>query len=398
MKILVLNCGSSSIKYQLFEMPSEEVLAKGLVEKIGLPDSLIKNKRFDGKEFVLTTELTDHQIGINKVLEILIDPEYGSLKSYNEISAVGHRVVHGGEKFNKSMLITDEIIKAIEDNIELAPLHNPANLRGIYAIKNVLPNINQVVVFDTAFHQTIPKYAFLYGLPYEYYEKYCIRRFGFHGTSHKYVSYHAAEFLGEDIKNLKIITCHLGNGASIAAISGGKSVETSMGFTPVEGLFMGTRTGDLDIGALLFIMGKENLSLKNINNLINKKSGMLGVSGVSSDMRDLEAVADQGNERAQLALDMFAYQVKKYIGAYIAVMNGVDLIIFTGGIGENDVRTRHAIFKDMDYLGIKFDFEKNKTSRGKDDILTLDGSKVKVLVIPTNEELVIAQDTLAITG
>lgn len=398
MKILVLNCGSSSIKYQLFEMPSENVLAKGLVEKIGLPDSIIKHNSCDGKEIVIEGALPDHQIGIKKVLDILIDPINGSIKSFDEIYAVGHRIVHGGEKFSYSTLLTDEVIKVVEDNIELAPLHNPANLRGIYAIKAVLPNVKQVGVFDTAFHQSIPKHAFLYGLPYEYYENLHIRKYGFHGTSHKYVSYHAAEFLGKDIKNLKIITCHLGNGASIAAISAGKSVETSMGFTPVEGLFMGTRTGDLDLGALLFIMEKDNLCIKDINNLINKKSGMLGVSGVSSDMRDLATAADSGNERAQLALDMYAYQVKKYIGAYAAVMNGVDIIIFTGGIGENDVRTRKAVMKDMEYLGIDFDFEKNKTSRGKDDVLTLEGSKVKVLVIPTNEELVIAQDTLAITA
>jgi len=309
---------------------------------------------------------------------------------------VGHRVVHGGEKFSSSILLTDEVIKVVEDLIDLAPLHNPANLKGIYAIQKILPNVKQVGVFDTAFHQTLPKYAFLYALPYEYYEKYHVRKFGFHGTSHKYVSKRAAEIDGRDYSKLKIITCHLGNGASIAAVKNGLSVETSMGFTPVEGLFMGTRTGDLDLGAILYIMEKEKMDIKEVNNMINKKSGMLGISGVSSDMRDLLASAKDGNERAQVALQMYAYQVKKYIGAYAAVMNGVDIIVFTGGIGENDCITRFNIMQGFDYLGVKMDEEKCKTIRSKEEYISTPDSKVKVMIVPTNEELVIAQDTLEI--
>jgi len=396
MKILVLNCGSSSIKYQLIDMPSQDVLAKGLIEKIGLKDSLIIHKRCDGKETCVEGEIPDHTLGISKLLEILMSAEYGSIKNYDEIFAVGHRVVHGGEKFSSSILLTDEVIKVVEDLIDLAPLHNPANLKGIYAIQKILPNVKQVGVFDTAFHQTLPKYAFLYALPYEYYEKYHVRKFGFHGTSHKYVSKRAAEIDGRDYSKLKIITCHLGNGASIAAVKNGLSVETSMGFTPVEGLFMGTRTGDLDLGAILYIMEKEKMDIKEVNNMINKKSGMLGISGVSSDMRDLLASAKDGNERAQVALQMYAYQVKKYIGAYAAVMNGVDIIVFTGGIGENDCITRFNIMQGFDYLGVKMDEEKCKTIRSKEEYISTPDSKVKVMIVPTNEELVIAQDTLEI--
>lgn len=396
MKILVLNCGSSSIKYQLFEMPSKVVLAKGLIEKIGLKDSLINHKRNDGKETTVEMEIPDHTLGISKLLEILTSPEFGSINDYNEISAVGHRVVHGGEKFSASTLINDEVLHVIEDLVDLAPLHNPANLKGIYAISKILPHVKQVAVFDTAFHQTLPKHAFLYGLPYEYYEKYHVRKFGFHGTSHKYVSKRAAEIVGADYEKLKIITCHLGNGASVAAVKYGHSIETSMGFTPVEGLFMGTRTGDLDLGALIYLMEKENLGAKEINNLINKKSGMLGISGVSSDMRDLLCAAENGNERAQIALKMYAYQVKKYIGAYAAVMNGVDIIVFTGGIGENDCFTRTNIMEGFEYLGVLMDDEKCKSIRAKETYISTPESKVKVMIVPTNEELVIAQDTLEI--
>ena len=394
MKILVLNCGSSSIKYQLFEMPSENVIAKGLIEKISLKDSLIIHKRCDGKEMIVEGDIPDHTVGIAKVLEILKDPQIGSIESYDEIFAVGHRIVHGGEKFSASSLLTDEVIKGVEDIIDLAPLHNPANLKGIYAITKILPNVKQVGVFDTAFHHTLPKYAYLYGLPYEYYEKYHVRRFGFHGTSHKYVSKRAAEIAGVDYHNVKIITCHLGNGASIAAVKNGESVETSMGFTPVEGLFMGTRTGDLDLGALLYIMEKERLGVREVNNLINKKSGMLGVSGVSSDMRDLKAAAKEGHERAQIAIQMYAYQIRKYIGAYTAVMNGVDIIVFTGGVGENCGVTRTNVMKDFDYLGVVMDAEKCKTVLSKEEFISTPESKVKVMVVPTNEELVIARDTL----
>lgn len=396
MKIIVLNCGSSSIKYQLFDMPSAEVIAKGLVDKIGLKGASIKHKRNDGLEFKVEGEILDHQTGIEYVLGILIHPQYGSLKSIQEVDAVGHRVVHAGEKFGGSVRIKPEVIQALEECIDLAPLHNPPNLEGIYAITRLLPNVPQTGVFDTAFHQTMPEYSYLYGLPYSLYEKYKIRRYGFHGSSHKYVSRRAAEILARDLKELKIITCHLGNGASIAAIKNGKSMDTSMGMTPIEGLIMGTRSGDVDAGALLHIANKEGIGIQTLNTLINKFSGVLGISGLSSDMRDLETAAAEGNHRAALALKMYQYRVKKYIGAYAAAMGGVDAIVFTGGIGENDFNTRKEVMTDMEWLGVDFDFEKNDQLKGKEVILTRPGSKVTVMVVPTNEELVIATDTYEI--
>jgi len=396
MKIIVLNCGSSSIKYQLFDMPTSEVLAKGLVDKIGLKGSLLKHSRNDGTEVKLEGEILDHQAGIEYLLGILISEKYGSIKSLDEIQAVGHRVVHAGEKFNGSVYITNEVIEALEECIDLAPLHNPPNLKGIYSITKLLPSVPQVGVFDTAFHQTMPDYVYLYGIPYSLYEKHRIRRYGFHGSSHRYVSKRAADILGKNMEDLKIITCHLGNGASIAAIKNGKSLDTSMGMTPIEGLMMGTRTGDLDIGAFIQIINKEEIDVPIANTLVNKHSGMLGVSGVSSDMRDVELAAEQGNKRAKVTLEMYYYRIRKYIGAYTAAMGGVDVIIFTGGVGENDSVTRYLTTKDMEYMGLEFDQEKNKGLRGKEAILTRDNSRVKVMVVPTNEELVIALDTYEI--
>ncbi|HPG33619.1 MAG: acetate kinase [Lentimicrobiaceae bacterium] len=393
MKVIVLNCGSSSIKYQLFDLPSREVLAKGLVDKIGLKGSLIKHSRNDGVEVKLEGEILDHQLGIEYLLGVLISEKYGSIKSLDEIQAVGHRVVHAGEKFNGSVYITDDVIKALEECIDLAPLHNPPNLKGIYSITRLLPEVPQVGVFDTAFHQTMPDYVYLYGIPYSLYEKHKIRRYGFHGSSHRYVSQRACEILGKNIEDLKIITCHLGNGASIAAIQNGKSLDTSMGMTPIEGLMMGTRTGDLDIGAFIQIINKEEIDVPVANTLVNKHSGMLGVSGVSSDMRDVELAAEEGNKRAKVTLEMYYYRIRKYIGAYAAAMGGVDLIIFTGGVGENDSVTRYLTTKDMEFMGVIFDQNKNHGLRGKEAVLTADDSRVKVMVVPTNEELVIALDT-----
>jgi len=398
MKIIVLNCGSSSIKYQLFDMPENKVLAKGLVEKIGLKGSAIKHKLPDGTTLKLEGEILDHQTGIEYLLGILTSKSHGSLKSLEEIDAVGHRVVHAGEKFSGSVRITEDVIAALEECIDLAPLHNPPNLEGIYAINSLLPNVPQVGVFDTAFHQTMPDYAYLYGIPYSLYEKYKIRRYGFHGTSHKFVSLKACEFLGLDKENSRIITCHLGNGASIAAIKDGQSVDTSMGMTPIEGLIMGTRCGDLDVGALLKIADKENMSKNVINKFVNKHCGMLGVTGISSDMRDIENAENEGNKRAHMANQMYAYRVKKYIGAYAAAMGGVDAIIFTGGIGENDAMCRNRCVEGLEFLGLDFDTEKSLGSRGKNDLLSKEGSRVKVAVIPTDEELMIASDTYTILG
>jgi len=385
MKIVVLNCGSSSIKYQLFEMPQVEVLAKGLVDKIGLKGAMIKHERNDGRVLKVEGEILDHKAGIEYLLGILIDPEYGSLKSLQEIDAVGH-----------SVAITPEVIKALEQSSDLAPLHNPPNLKGIYAMQQLLPSVPQAGVFDTAFHQTMPEYSYLYGIPYSLYEKYKIRRYGFHGTSHKYVSARACEILGEDITKQKIITCHLGNGASMAAVKFGKSIDTSMGMTPIEGVMMGTRCGDLDVGALFHIMNKENITAKIANTLVNKFSGVLGVSGISSDMRDVELAAEKGNHRAAVAYQMYAYRVKKYVGAYAAAMGGIDIIVFTGGIGENDSITRANVIEGLEFLGVDFDFDLNKGLRGKEVVLSKPGSKVKVLVIPTNEEMMIAKDTYTI--
>jgi len=394
MKILVLNCGSSSIKYRLFNISTDaELIAKGLLERIGLEKSELTHQVTDKEKLKIVKPIPDHQDGIYLILEILKHPDHGVISDINEIEAIGHRVVNGGEKFKSSILIDSEVKEGIEKCIELAPLHNPANLKGILSMEAILPNVPQVATFDTSFHQTMPAHAYLYPLPYEYYEKYRIRRYGYHGTSHKFVAEKACRYLGKDYSASKIITCHLGNGSSVTAIDHGKSVDTSMGFTPVEGLMMGTRTGDVDVGVLLFIAEKENLSIKDTNNLFNKQSGVCGISGISYDMRDVEMAAAQGIQRAQLALDMYSYRVKKYIGAYAAAMGGVDLIIFTGGIGENDFESRKRILSGLEFIGVEFEAERNDGIRGREAILTKPGSKVLAMVMPTNEELVIAIDT-----
>lgn len=394
MNVLVLNCGSSSIKYQLLDMnDNPEVKAKGIVERIGLPMGILSHKNFRDEKYETETPVPNHTVGIKLVMDALLDKNHGVINSVDEIKAVGHRVAHGGEFFTESARLDADAIAKIESICDLAPLHNPAHLLGMRAILDVLPNVPQTAVFDTSFHQTMPPSAYMYPLPYKMYEQYKLRRYGFHGTSHKFVAEKACKILGWNIQEKKIITCHLGNGASITAIKYGKSVDTSMGFTPVEGLMMGTRTGDLDLGALLFIMEKEKLSVSEANSFINKKCGSNGFSEISSDMRDLEAESNAGNERAKLTLDMYAHRVKKYIGAYAAVMNGVDLIIMTGGIGENSCHTRKLVFNDMDFLGIKYDFNKNEGLRAKDELVTFPDSKVKVMTITTNEELVIATDT-----
>jgi acetate kinase len=393
MKILVLNCGSSSIKYQLFDMASGVVLAKGIVEKIGLKGSFLKNERFDGNKVKLDGEILDHQTGIEYLLGLMVSEKRGVIKSLNEIDAVGHRLVHGGELFQESCYLDDVTIKGVEDCSDLAPLHNPANLKGIYAMKMLLPNVPQVGVFDTSFHQTMPDYSFMYALPYSLYKKYGIRRYGFHGTSHSYVSKRACEILNLDYNKPKMITCHLGNGASITAIKDGKSLDTSMGLTPVEGLIMGTRSGDVDAGALTLIMEKEEIDFSSLNTLLNKHSGILGISGISSDMREVESAAEEGDERAVLSLRMYEYRVKKYIGAYAAAMGGVDLLIFTGGIGENASETRENICRDLEYMGLEFDKNMNNGVHGKELVISKKGSKVTVMIVPTNEEFVIASET-----
>jgi len=393
MKVLVLNCGSSSIKYQLIDMKSGEVLAKGIVEKIGLKGSFLKNERHDGNKVKLEGEILDHQSGIEYILGMMISKERGVLNGLDEINAVGHRVVHGGETFKGSCYLDEVAIKGIEDCSNLAPLHNPANLKGIYAMKNLLPAVPQVGVFDTSFHQTMPDYSFMYALPYSLYKKYGIRRYGFHGTSHSYVSKRACEILGIEYNTQRIITCHLGNGASITAIMHGKSMDTSMGLTPVEGLIMGTRSGDVDAGVLTLIMEKEEIDFSSLNTLLNKHSGVLGISGISSDMREIEAAAAEGDERATLALKMYDYRVRKYIGAYAAAMGGVDILIFTGGVGENSSETRENICKDLEFIGIEFDRQKNDGAKGKEVVISNKGSKVTVIIVPTNEELVIATET-----
>ena len=393
MKVLVLNCGSSSIKYQLIDMKSGVVLSKGVVEKIGLKGSFLKNERYDGNKVKLEGEILDHQSGIEYILGMMISKERGVIKSLDEIDAIGHRVVHGGETFQESCYLDEVTINGIEDCSDLAPLHNPANLKGIYAMKNLLPSVPQVGVFDTSFHQTMPDYSFMYALPYSLYKKYGIRRYGFHGTSHSYVSKRACEILNVDYNTQKIITCHLGNGASITAIRNGKSMDTSMGLTPVEGLIMGTRSGDVDAGVLTLIMEKEEIDYSSLNTLLNKHSGVLGVSGISSDMREIESAAAEGDERSDLALKMYNYRVRKYLGAYAAAMGGVDIVIFTGGIGENGYETRENICKDLEFLGIEFDKQKNDGVRGKEMVISKKGSRVTVMIVPTNEELVIASET-----
>ena len=396
MKILVVNCGSSSLKYQLMDMTTKESVGVGLVERIGLEGAVLTHRTASGEKEVITTDLPNHTVAIELVLKVLVSPDYGAVKDLNEIAAVGHRVVHGGENFAKSAIIDNAVMQAIQDCIELAPLHNPPNIAGIEACQKLMPGIPQVAVFDTAFHQTMPDFAYLYGLTYELYEKYKIRRYGFHGTSHKYVSQRAAAMLGKPAEELKIITCHLGNGSSITAIKGGKSIETSMGFTPLQGLLMGTRSGDLDPAIVTYIMRKENLTSEQIDNFLNKKCGVLGVSGVSSDFRDIGEAAEQGNYRAKLALEVFAYQAKKYIGSYAAALNGVDAIIFTAGIGENSSSIRAAICANLNYLGVSVDQEKNK-ARGEEIDVSETNAACRVLVIPTNEELMIALDTFELT-
>ncbi|KEI01448.1 acetate kinase [Clostridium botulinum] len=391
MKILVINCGSSSLKYQLIDMVSEEPIAQGLVERIGIQGSVLTHK-VNGKKHVIEEEMKDHKKAIALVLDALVNEEFGVIKNMDEISAVGHRVVHGGEKYAESVLIDNEVMKALEEFIKLAPLHNPPNITGINACKELMPNTPMVAVFDTAFHQTLPDYAYMYSLPHDLYEKYGIRKYGFHGTSHKYVSSVAAEILGKDIESLKLVTCHLGNGSSLAAVKNGKCVDTSMGFTPLAGLTMGTRCGDIDPAVVTFLIKELNYSVDDVNKLMNKESGVLGISGISSDFRDILKAAAEGNERAELALNMFKNKVIQYIGAYTAVMGGVDAIIFTAGVGENSEPIRKRIVSELGFLGIKLDQEKNKIM-GEIETISTEDSKVKVLVIPTNEELMIAKDT-----
>ena len=397
MKVLVINCGSSSLKYQILDMTNEELLCKGLVERIGMDGSVITHEKTGLDKVKTEVPMKDHKDAIAQVLAAVQNAEYGVVASMDEIGAVGHRVVHAGEKFAESVLITEAVIKALEECIELAPLHNPPNLLGIAACQQLMPTTPMVAVFDTAFHQTMPAESYIYALPYEYYTKYGVRRYGFHGTSHRYVSARAAEMLGKDLKDIKVITCHLGNGSSLAAVKDGKCFDTTMGFTPLEGLAMGTRCGDIDPAIVTFIGEKEGLSYAEVNNVVNKKSGVLGISGVSSDFRDIESAAKEGNERAQLALDVFTHKVKAYIGAYMAEMNGCDAIVFTAGVGENGIGNRAAICEGLENLGIVLDAEKNNV-RGKDTVISADDSKVKILLIPTNEELMIARDTYEIVN
>ena len=398
MIILVLNCGSSSLKYQLLDMKNEEVydlLAKGLVERIGMEVGCLKHQATGKEKFEKEMPIENHTVGIKAVLDALLDKEYGVLTTLEDIEAVGHRVVHGAEEFVCSQLITDKVVEQLEKCSVFAPLHNPANILGIKAVSAVLPTVPQVGVFDTAFHQSMPAYAYMYGLPYEYYEKYGIRRYGFHGTSHKYVSAKGAKFSGLDLNNSKIITCHLGNGSSIAAVVNGQSIDTTMGFTPLEGLIMGTRSGSIDPEVVTYIQEKEGLTAKEMSTILNKKSGFLGLSCVSSDARDLDNAANEGDAKAKLTLKKLTYEITKYIGAYTAAMNGVDLIVFTGGIGENNSRLRRRVCENLSYLGVKFDYDANVV-RGVDTMITLPDSKVKVALITTNEELMIARDTMNI--
>ncbi len=397
MKVLVINCGSSSLKYQVLQMEDETLLCKGLVERIGINGSVLKHEKIGQDKFVLEVPMDDHKDAIGHVLEAIVNPEHGVAKSMDEIEAVGHRVVHAGEKYACSVKITEDVMDALDECTDLAPLHNPPNILGIRACQELMPDTPMVAVFDTAFHQTMPPESYIYAIPYEYYEKYKVRRYGFHGTSHKYVAERAAEMIGLPIEQLKIITCHLGNGASVSAIRNGKCIDTSMGFTPLEGLVMGTRSGDIDPAIVTYIRQKENLPQGEMNNILNKKSGILGISGISSDFRDVEAASEEGNERAQLAQRVFAHKVRFYIGAYMAEMNGVDAIVFTAGVGENDIGMRDIICQDLSGLGIKLDLIRNKV-RGKETLISADDSKVKILLIPTNEELMIARDTVALAN
>ena len=397
MKILVLNCGSSSVKYQLFDMTDESVLAKGLVERVGMTDAILTHRPTGGNKYRNVEAILEHTTAIKAVTNALIHPLHGVIEDIKAIDAVGHRVVHGGERFSQSILIDEEVKEAIEEYIELAPLHNPPNLKGILAAEQAIPEVPQVAVFDTAFHSTIPPYAYLYGLPYTLYQRYKIRRYGFHGTSHKFVARRAAELMSAERTTLKIITCHLGNGASVTAVDRGKSVDTSMGFTPLEGLIMGTRAGDIDPAIIPFVIAKEEISIGEVDAMLNKHSGVLGLTGLSSDMRDIEDAADEGNKRAQLALEMYIYRIRKYIGAYAAAMDGVDVIVFTAGIGERSPIVRAGVCKQLGYLGAEFDATKNDFKSEEREIST-PSSKVKLWVIPTNEELMIARDTMEIVG
>lgn len=394
MKILVLNCGSSSIKYALYNMDDKSVMTSGGAERVGLDGAFVKVKLPNGEKKTVMHDIPEHTEGVKFIFSLLTDPEIGVIKDLNEIDAVGHRMVHGGEKFNKSVVLTDEVLKTFEVCIDLAPLHNPANLKGVKAVSELMPGLPQVGVFDTAFHQTMPAHSYLYAIPYELYEKYGVRRYGFHGTSHRYVSKRVCDFLGVNPADKKVITCHIGNGGSIAAVDGGKCVDTSMGLTPLEGLMMGTRSGDIDGGAITFLEKKLGLDADGMSNLLNKKSGVLGITGISSDMREIESANDEGNERAKLALDMYSYRIKKYVGAYAAAMGGCDIIVFTAGVGENQASMREDVCKNMEYMGVKLDVEKNKTIRGEEAIISTPDSKVTVCVIPTDEELMIATDTM----
>ena len=397
MKVLVVNCGSSSVKYQLLNMEDESVMARGLAERIGIEGSRLKHQAAEREEVIIEKPMPDHKTALKLITDVLTDEKTGVIKDMDEIYAIGHRVVHGGEKFSGSVKITDEVIDTLRECADLAPLHNPPNIMGIEACQQLMPGKPMAGTFDTAFHHTIPDYAYIYPIPYEYYKKYGVRKYGFHGTSHKYVAERAAEIVGKPLESLKIITCHLGNGASITAVNGGKSVETSMGFTPLEGLAMGTRCGSIDPAIIAFIMEKENKTVEEVNNILNKRSGVLGISGVSSDFRDLEQAAEKGDYGAKLAIEVFAYKVKKFIGSYSAVMNGVDVIVFTAGLGENSVSMRERICSGLDYLGLELDPEANNV-RGKEAIISKPGCKVKAVVIPTNEELMIARETVKIVG
>ncbi|MDO4819424.1 MAG: acetate kinase [Prevotella sp.] len=398
MKILVLNCGSSSIKYKLYNMDDESVMAAGGIERVGMPESFNKVTLPNGEKKKLMRDIPEHTAGVKFIFECLTDPEIGAIKDLKEIDAVGHRLVHGGEKFATSVLITDDVIRQVEECSDLAPLHNPANLKGVAAVSQLMPGLPQVGVFDTAFHQTMPDYAYMYAIPYELYSRYGVRRYGFHGTSHRYVSERVCKYLGVRKEDKRIITCHIGNGGSLAAVKYGKCVDTSMGLTPLEGLMMGTRSGDIDGGAITYIAEKEGLDANGISTLLNKKSGMLGITGLSSDMRDVFNAATSGNEKARLALDMYFYRIKKYIGAYAAAMGGVDIIVFTAGVGENQSDMREVVCRDMEWMGIELDNEKNATIHGEEAVLSTSASKVTVVCIPTDEELMIAQDTLGIVS
>lgn len=394
MKILVLNCGSSSIKYALYNMDDKSVMTSGGAERVGLDNAFVKVKLSNGEKKQIMHEIPEHTEGVKFIFSLLTDPEIGVIKDLSEINAVGHRMVHGGEKFNKSVILNDEVLKAFEDCIDLAPLHNPANLKGVKAVSELMPGLPQVGVFDTAFHQTMPEKAYLYAIPYELYKEYGVRRYGFHGTSHRYVSQRVCEYLGVNAEDKKIITCHIGNGGSVAAVDGGKCVDTSMGLTPLEGLMMGTRSGDIDGGAVTFIEKKLGLDADGMSSLLNKKSGLLGITGISSDMREIDAAIEQGNKLAQTALDMYNYRIKKYVGAYAAAMGGCDIIVFTAGVGENQAQMREEVCAGMEYMGVKIDVEKNKGIHGDEAVISTPDSKVTVCVIPTDEELMIATDTM----